>query len=192
MTNPAVKTSAELPEHDVDIEKLHADAFGPGRFARAAFRIREGGPHDRDLSRVGLVDGKVIASVRLTPIVIGHTAALLLGPLAVAPAFMNRGIGRALMKECLELAKNAGHHLVVLVGDEPYYGPFGFKVMPKGSVLFPAPVDQNRILACELIEGAATDVAGIVRHAANLSASLAPPHGRDGGEQQAKTNEAAE
>ncbi len=192
MTNPAVKTSTELPEHDVEIENLHADAFGPGRFARAAFRIREGGPHDRGLSRVGVVDGKVIASVRLTPIMIGQNTALLLGPLAVSPAFMNRGIGRALMKECLELAKNAGHHLVVLVGDEPYYGPFGFKMMAKGTVLFPAPVDQNRILACELVEGAALGVAGIVRHAASRSTSLAPPHGRDGSQQQAKTNETAE
>jgi predicted N-acetyltransferase YhbS len=192
MTNPAVMMSAELASHDDEIEKLHADAFGPGRFARAAFRIREGGPHDRALSRVGLVDGKVIASVRLTPIVVGQSAALLLGPLAVAPAYMNRGIGRALMKECLELAKNAGHRLVVLVGDEPYYGPFGFKVMAKGTVLFPAPVDQNRILACELVEGAAYDVAGIVRHVASLSASLAPPHGGHSCKQEAQTNEAAE
>ena len=81
---------------------------------------------------------------------------------------------------------------VVLVGDEPYYGPFGFKMMAKGTVLFPAPVDQNRILACELVEGAALGVAGIVRHAASRSTSLAPPHGRDGSQQQAKTNEAAE
>lgn len=192
MTNPAVMMSAELAIHDVDIEQLHADAFGPGRFARAAFRIREGGPHYRALSRVALVDGKVIASVRLTPVAIGHSAALLLGPLAVAPTFMNRGIGRALMKECLELAKNAGHRLVVLVGDEPYYGPFGFKMMAKGTVIFPAPVDQNRILACELVADAAHGVAGIMRHAASLSAPFAPPHGGHRGEQERKANEAAE
>ncbi len=169
MTNPAVLTSAETAAHDDEIEAIHAQAFGPGRFARAAFRIREGGPHERALSRVATVDGKVIASVRLTPIVVGQTQALLLGPLAVAPAFMNRGIGRALMKESLDLAKKAGHRLVLLVGDEPYYGPFGFKVMPIGSVQFPAPVDQNRILMCELVGGAAEGVSGLVRHAVRVT-----------------------
>ncbi len=192
MTKPVVVTSAENPAHDLEIETIHADAFGPGRFARAAFRIREGGPHDRSLSRVACVDRKVIASVRLTPIVVGTSQALLLGPLAVTPAYMNRGIGRSLMQESLELARKAGHQLVLLVGDEPYYGPFGFKVMPAGSVQFPAPVDQNRILACELVDGAAAGVAGTVRHALRASPSFAPPHGRDGSEQQGKAKQAAE
>jgi predicted N-acetyltransferase YhbS len=173
MTNSAVLTSAESAAHDNEIEAIHAEAFGPGRFARAAFRIREGGPHDRSLSRVATIDGKVIASVRLTPVIIGQTHAMLLGPLAVAPAYMNRGIGRGLMKECLDLAKSQGHRLVLLVGDEPYYGPFGFKVMPLGSVRFPAPVDQNRILMCELVGGAADGVAGLVQHAARALVSAA-------------------
>ena len=169
MTSPAIVTAAETPAHDADIEQIHADAFGPGRYARAAFRIREGGPHDRSLSRVALSAGKIIASVRLTPIVIGTTPALLLGPLAVTPAFMNKGIGRNLMKESLALAKEAGHRLVVLVGDEPYYAPFGFKRVPAGSMRFPAPVDQNRILACELALSAAEGVSGVVRHS-NMAA----------------------
>jgi predicted N-acetyltransferase YhbS len=167
MTAAAIATGAENPAHDAEIEEIHADAFGPGRYARAAFRIREGGPHDRALSRVAIMDGKLIASVRLTHIVIGKTPALLLGPLAVAPAFMNKGIGRSLLKESLALAKTAGHRLVILVGDEPYYGPFGFHKVPHGAMRFPAPVDQNRILACELAEGAAENVTGDVRHAAS-------------------------
>ena len=166
MTTAVILTGAESPAHDAEIEHIHAHAFGPGRYARAAFRIREGGPHDRALSRVALKDGKVIASVRLTPVHIGTTPALLLGPLAVAPAHKNQGIGRNLLKESLALSKSVGHRLVILVGDEPYYGPFGFHHVPHGSMRFPAPVDQNRILACELADGAADGVAGNVRHAA--------------------------
>jgi predicted N-acetyltransferase YhbS len=165
MTAAAITTGVESPAHDAEIEQIHADAFGPGRYARAAFRIREGGPHDRSLSRVAIADGKLIASVRLTPVLIGATPALLLGPLAVAPAYMNKGIGRGLLKESLALAKAAGHRLVILVGDEPYYGPFGFHPVPHNSMRFPAPVDQNRILACELVEGAAKSITGGVRHA---------------------------
>jgi predicted N-acetyltransferase YhbS len=166
MTAAAIITGVEIPAHDAEIEQIHADAFGPGRYARAAFRIREGGPHDRSLSRVATIDGKIIASVRMTPIVVGATPALLLGPLAVAPAFMNKGIGRGLMKESIERAKSAGHRLIILVGDAPYYGPFGFRKSPHGTMGFPAPVDQDRILACELVEGAANGVTGRVRHAA--------------------------
>ncbi|MGL4491110.1 MAG: GNAT family N-acetyltransferase [Rhizobiaceae bacterium] len=192
MTNPAVVTSAETSAHDVEIETIHANAFGPGRFARAAFRIREGGPHDRALSRVATIDGKVVASVRLTSIVVGDTPALLLGPLAVKPEWKNLGIGRALMKESLDLSAKAGHALVVLVGDEPYYGPFGFKVMPARTVEFPAPVDQQRILACELVVGSAAGVAGKVRHALRALPSFAPPHGSDRSEQESKAQQAAE
>ena len=172
MTTAAIHTGAESAAHDAEIEHIHADAFGPGRYARAAFRIREGGPHDRTLSRVALKDGKVIASVRLTPVLVGATSALLLGPLAVAPAHKNKGIGRGLLKESLALAKDAGHRLVILVGDEPYYGPFGFHRVPHHSVRFPAPVDQNRILACELAEGAVEGVTGDVRHAATRLKTL--------------------
>src|SRR5690606_10197200 len=95
----------ELPAHDLEIEEINAEAFGPGRFVRAAYHIREGGPHCRDLSFVALVDGAVIASVLMTPIAAGEGRALLLGPLAVRPAFKNLGIGRKLVAIALEAAR---------------------------------------------------------------------------------------
>ena len=165
MLTTTIVTGQESPAHDLEIEQIHADAFGPGRFARAAFRIREGGPHERSLSRVAMLEGKVIASVRMTHVHIGKTPALLLGPLAVRPEHMNKGIGRGLMRECLNLAHAQSHRLVILVGDEPYYGPFGFRPAPIGSIQFPAPVDQRRILLSELKGGAAEGVSGMVRHA---------------------------
>ncbi len=155
----------EDPAHDAEIEAINAEAFGPGRFARAAHFIREGGPHDLSLSFVALKGGAVVASVRLTPVVVGRTPALLLGPLAVRPEWKNRGIGKALMRMAMEAAKKAGHRLVVLVGDEPYYAPFGFRTIRPGSMTMPAPVDPRRFLACELVEGALNGVSGAVKHA---------------------------
>ena len=73
----------ESPDHDAAIEAINEEAFGPGRFARAAYKIREAGGHDRRLSFVAVVDGAVIASVRMTPIAAGAGRAYLLGPLAV-------------------------------------------------------------------------------------------------------------
>jgi predicted N-acetyltransferase YhbS len=155
----------ETASHDAAIEEINAEAFGPGRFARAAYRIREGGPHERELSFVALCDGAVIASVRMTRVKIGAADALLLGPLAVRPAWKNQGIGRHILRMSVEAARAGGHALVVLVGDEPYYGPLGFVRVPENQLIFPAPVDQKRILANELIMGALSVAIGGVRHA---------------------------
>lgn len=155
----------ETPAHEAEIEHINEEAFGPGRFARAAYKIREGGPHERALSFVAVHDGAVIASVRLTRIAASEGRALLLGPLAVRPAFKNLGIGRRLVAIALEAAEKAGASVVVLVGDEPYYGPLGFKRIPRGQVSMPRPVDLDRILAVEIEPGSLARFKGEVCHA---------------------------
>jgi predicted N-acetyltransferase YhbS len=107
----------EEPAHDPEIEAINEEAFGPGRFARAAYKIREGGPHDLALSFVALCHDKVIASVRMTPIAGGEGRALLLGPLAVRPQHKGIGIGKELVRIALEAAEKAGWGVVILVGD---------------------------------------------------------------------------
>jgi predicted N-acetyltransferase YhbS len=154
----------EESAHDAEIEEINAEAFGPGRFTRAAQRIREGGPHDRGLSFVALSGTNVIASVRQTPVKAGEGRALLLGPLAVRPAWKNIGIGRRLMAMALDAAKKAGWPAVVLVGDEPYYGPLGFNRMPRGQISLPGPVDPNRVLAHEIEPGAVARLTGMLDH----------------------------
>ena len=143
----------EAASDDVAIEDLQAEAFGPGRFARTAFRIREGVAHRPDLSFVGLAGSRVAGSIRLTPILIGEMEALLLGPLTVSPDFKNRGLGKALMRTALEAAEAAGDEIVLLVGDAPYYSPFGFTQVPFGRITLPGPVDPARLLVA-LFNGA--------------------------------------
>jgi predicted N-acetyltransferase YhbS len=94
---------------------------------------------------------------------IGATAALLLGPLTVEPPFRQHGIGKALIERALAEARARGHRLVVLVGDEPYYGKLGFRMIPKGQAKMPGPVDPARLLVCELIDGAFKGVSGPIR-----------------------------
>ncbi len=151
------------PEEAADeagIETLHDVTMGPGRFARAAFRLREGVPPDPLLSFVALHNGHLAGSVRLTPIVIGSRPALLLGPLAVLPALKGQGAGKALVRMALEKAAEAGHEVVLLVGDEPYYGPLGFERLKSGAVAMPAPVDPMRVLVAGLRPGALDGLAG--------------------------------
>jgi predicted N-acetyltransferase YhbS len=123
-----VVTRPAGPQDRAEIAALHARAFGPGRFARAAYRVREGAAELSPFCRVCRIDGRLAAAVRFSPIRIGGKGgALLLGPLAVDPAFANQGHGRGLVGEALEAARTAGVQLVVLVGDEPYYARLGFK-----------------------------------------------------------------
>jgi predicted N-acetyltransferase YhbS len=162
---PDVLYLPEQPAHDHDIEAINAEAFGPGRFARAAYKIREGGPHDRALSFVAMRHGQVVATCRLTPIAAGAGRALLLGPLAVRPAHKDLGIGRRLVALSIEAARKAGAGVVILVGDEPYYGPLGFRRIPHGQMRMPRPVDAQRFLACEMVPGELDQMRGDVVHA---------------------------
>jgi predicted N-acetyltransferase YhbS len=142
------------------IERLHERTFGPGRYAKTAYRLREGGPHALALSFTARIGTLLVGSVRLTPIRIGATPALLLGPLTVEPPFRSRGIGLALIERALGQARTLGHRLVVLVGDEPYYARAGFKRMPRGSAVMPGPVDPARLLVAELVPDAFAGVSG--------------------------------
>lgn len=153
------QTEADQPA----IDRLNARAFGPGRFARSAYRLREEVPADPALSYVALVGTLLVGANQMTPILIGTTAALLLGPLAVDPAFQKGGIGEALALKSMAAARATGHTLVVLVGDLPYYARLGFKVVPDGRIEFVGPVDPARLLYSELVTGAFKDVSGKIR-----------------------------
>lgn len=150
----------EQPADNDYIEALHAEAFGPGRFARAAFRLREDVSHDPALSFVALSGEGLVASVRLTPIRIGERPALLLGPLAVKPPHKGRGAGKQLVRIALQAAREAGHRVVLLVGDEPYYGPLGFVRLQRDAITLPAPVDPDRVLVAGLTEDALEGLGG--------------------------------
>jgi predicted N-acetyltransferase YhbS len=109
------------PEDSAEISALHARAFGPGRFARTAYRVREGTPRFSRYCRVCRLDGRLVAAVRFTPIAIGGKGgALMLGPRAVDADFANRGFGRGLILTAHAAARADGIQLVLLVGDEPY------------------------------------------------------------------------
>ncbi|HEX4040264.1 MAG TPA: N-acetyltransferase [Xanthobacteraceae bacterium] len=155
-----------LPETAADapaIERLHERTFGPGRFAKTAYRLREQASHRLDISFTARIGTLLVGSIWLSPIRIGETKALLLGPLTVEPAFRERGVGQALIERALQDAKAKGHRLVFLVGDEPYYGKSGFKRVPPGRASMPGPVDPARLLVAELDEGAFEGVAGPIR-----------------------------
>ena len=68
------------------VERLAERAFGPGRFARTAYRLREIAEPDWDLCFVARVSTLLVGANRMTPIRVGAAPALMLGPLKIGRA----------------------------------------------------------------------------------------------------------
>src|SRR6185312_11146647 len=137
---------AEHPKDAAPVEALIARAFGPGRYAKAAERLRETNRPLLDISVVAWAEGVLVGCVRMWPILIGETPAVLLGPFAVDPAWRSQGLGAALIERAVAATAAAGHGLILLVGDEPYFGPLGFEIVPPGRITMPGPVDPRRVM----------------------------------------------
>lgn len=139
-----VKDDSQL---DHDVEALYQCAFGPGRFAKAAARLREGNNCLRDCSRIALVEGAVIGACRLWPVVAANGVhALFLGPIAVDASARSLGLGKKLVMACLAQVDVGIPKIVLLVGDLSFFGPLGFERVPDGVINMPGPVDPRRLL----------------------------------------------
>jgi predicted N-acetyltransferase YhbS len=165
MSAPGWKIRLETPADAAGVEALNDGSFGPGRFAKSAYRLREGVTPVSSLSFVAALDGELLGSVRFWPISVGGHEELLLGPLAVRGDQRGRGIGIALMQAGIEAAKQGPWRGILLVGDEPYYAKVGFSRLPPGRVRFPGPVDARRILGLSLKGGEMVSLSGQVRRA---------------------------
>lgn len=153
----------EMPEDFWECEALLDTAFGPGRFALSAYRLREGVPPVEGLSVIARDEFGVLAGlVRFWPVLVGSVAfeALLLGPIAVHPTRQGEGLGSMLINEGLERAAARGWRFIILVGDAQYYSRFGFINCP--SIRFPPPTDPARVLAMGLNGSELSTLAGEV------------------------------
>jgi len=155
---PMYEILHEQPEHAADIEALLDLSFGPGRYAKAAQRLREGNKAIPELCYVAFMgegdERRLVGSLTFWPVNIGGVPGLMLGPLAVVPAIRGQGVGINLMKRGLEDAREMGFRLVILVGDQNYYVKVGFGPVPPGRLTMPGPVDPSRLLYRELELGA--------------------------------------
>ncbi|HEY3641929.1 MAG TPA: N-acetyltransferase [Xanthobacteraceae bacterium] len=166
-----IKVRHETPFDVARREALLDEALGDGRRAKTAERLREDRLPERGLSFVACANGRMIGTVRLWNICAGPgRAALLLGPLAVARDFRARGVGAELMRQALEQAQRRGHRAVLLVGDAPYYGRFGFTAEKTGGLRLPGPYAHERLLARELVPGALEGARGLINATGRIAA----------------------
>lgn len=149
----------ETAEDWWEVEDLFDRCFAPGREALSSYRLRDGIKAVPELCLVARDDLNILAgAIRFWPVHVGGTPALLLGPVAVHPTRQGEGLGRFLIENALERA--AGWDRVMLVGDAPYYGKFGFTKL--ANVRMPPPTNPDRVLGRALVPGAWDGVSGDV------------------------------
>lgn len=155
----------ECAEDEPSIAALNEAGFGPGRYAKTAYRLREGVRPVAELGFVAVENGTLRGSVRFWPVKVDGEDVLLLGPLAVDSAQRGRGIGISLMQAGIAAARAGGWRAILLVGDEPYYSRVGFAQLRPGQVQFPGPVDASRLLGLALADGALENLTGLIHRA---------------------------
>ena len=148
-----------------EVESLLNLVFTPQRNKLGSYYFRKNVSRVEFLCKVIKNDyGHIIGSIRYWPVYIGKKkfSSLLLGPLAVHPICQGEGIGAKLILNTLNLAEKYGWERVILVGDESYYSRFGFKKKLAKDLIFPKPVNQDRLLGLELKSGSLKRVKGLV------------------------------
>jgi predicted N-acetyltransferase YhbS len=170
----SVRIEDERPSDIPAREALLDDAFGEERFAKTCQRLRDGRRPAEGLALAARDGDELIGTLRCWRIEAAARPALLLGPLAVAKSHRSIGVGSALMREALWRAATRGHRAVLLVGDAPYYGRFGFEASLTRGLTLPGPVDRDRFLAFELAPGALAGAKGEVTPARRRSGEIKP------------------
>ena len=159
--------------HDVGAREALLDlSFGASRRAKTSERLREG--RLPWLALVAIERGRVIGTVRLWQVSAGpDRPALLLGPLAVDAGHRNQGIGSALMERAIDAARAGGEREMLLVGDAPYYGRFGFSAERTGKLAMPGPFEPSRLLGLGLVPEATEDAEGLISPTGAAAAPVA-------------------
>jgi predicted N-acetyltransferase YhbS len=152
------EVAADIPAREALLDRC----LGERRTAKSSERLREGRLPAEGLALTAERDGVVVATVRLWSVEAGGKAALLLGPLAVAPELQGEGLGRAMMREAIWRAACRGHGAVLLVGDAAYYERFGFSGDLTRDLAMPGPVERERFLGLELHDGALSGASGVL------------------------------
>src|ERR1700675_3905450 len=124
-------------------EALLDACFGDNRHTRTCQRLRDGRAPAEGLALSALAQGRLVGTLRLWHVSAGGVPALVLGPLAVDPSCRNLGVGAALIKHALIAAEVRGHRAVILLGDAPYYGRFGFSARKTAELSLPGPFERD-------------------------------------------------
>ncbi|PLX37026.1 MAG: GNAT family N-acetyltransferase [Hyphomicrobiales bacterium] len=166
----------EAETHIVAREALLDRTMGPIRFRRSSERLREGRLPAPGLALSVMAGSKLVGTVRLWNVrACGLGAGLMLGPLAVDEAWRGAGIAAGLVEMALKSAQADSYDAVILVGDAPYYGRFGFSAHTARRLAMPGPFERHRMLGLALKPGALERAHGTLRPSGAPALPIAAP-----------------
>ena len=160
-----ITLAEETPADWWEVEALYDLCFAPGREGLSSYRLRHGvDPIPELCLTLRDADGVLAAASRSWPVRIGGPEkAVLFGPIAVHPIHQGEGLGAWLIYRSIEVARARGWRRMMLVGDPPYYGRFGFTRLT--DVVMPPPTNPARVLGLDLLQDGWKGIAGQVRRA---------------------------
>lgn len=158
----------ETPGDYESIAVVNRRAFGQEEEGLLIEKIRGSDGFDPSLSLVAEIEGDVVGHILFSTIQIeterGDVPALALAPMSVLPDFQNRGIGSQLVRAGLDISRQAGHAIVVVLGHPDYYPRFGFQPASQFGVRSPFDVPDDVFMVQGLIPGALDTVSGVVKY----------------------------
>jgi len=131
----------ERPDDYYTVEELTRDVFWSTFWGKGqqicdehllVHRLRKSSVFVPELDLVAEADGKIVGHIIYSVSKIiddgGKSYDMLtFGPLSVAPAYQNMGIGKALMRHSFDIAAKMGHRAVIIFGHSDYYPRVGFR-----------------------------------------------------------------
>jgi len=152
----------ESSEERLAIRSVNEAAFGGREEANLVDALRADG--HALISLVAEVDAGIVGHIMFSRMWIqtptGLASAVALAPVAVLPEHQRRGIGGRLIRHGLELLRDHGEKIVVVLGHPDYYPRFGFSTEKARSLESPFPAEA--FMAIELSPGALDGVRGTV------------------------------
>jgi putative acetyltransferase len=144
------------------IRSVNEAAFGGSEEADLVDKLR--GDEHALLSLVaecerGVV-GHILCSRMWIKTTCGLVPAVALAPVAVLPEYQHKGIGQRLIEHGLDVLRNQGERIVIVVGHPDYYPRFGFSTCK--AALLEGPFPREAFMAMELSSGALAGVQGPV------------------------------
>lgn len=125
---------AERDDDREAVAQVVRQAFGGDAEASLVERLRRDG--DCILALVAERDGRIVGHIAFSPMT-APFAALGLAPLSVLPHCQRSGIGSALVRKGLGLARSRGWDAVFVLGDPAFYRRFGFSAEAAGGFSTP-------------------------------------------------------
>ncbi len=162
-----IEIRAEEAKDSAAIRQVHLQAFYP-RTGEAHLVELLRAAHKMPISWVAVADGQVVGHVVFSPIIIEPSPlvpirGLGLGPVAVLPAYQNRGIGSELIAQGLKECQQSGYDLVLVLGHPGFYTRFGF-TNAKACGLANEYGADDAFMVMELWAGALRGIKGMIKY----------------------------